>query len=151
MQRLKWMVAGSALTLLALGVFQLISNDASSLHVPTAQLSSPKIIDNPGSLYTNVQARTQNTKLTSSDFTQVESIIHQRCTVCHSSHPTSPLFSEAPAAVLLDTPEQIRQMASRIKIQAVDSTAMPLGNVTQMTQTERALIGRWILQAGTKP
>jgi uncharacterized membrane protein len=79
-------------------------------------------------------------------FDKVHSVIQERCAVCHSAKPTSPLFSAAPAGVMFDTPEQIRQNAPRIQAQAVTSQIMPLGNITQMTQQERDLIGAWIVQ-----
>jgi uncharacterized membrane protein len=78
------------------------------------------------------------------DFTKVHSVIQERCTVCHSAKPTSQLFSTAPAGVMFDTPEQIKQLAPRIQAQAVTSQIMPLGNITQMTQQERDLIGAWV-------
>jgi uncharacterized membrane protein len=80
------------------------------------------------------------------DFDQVQQVVRQRCTVCHSATPTSPLFSVAPAGVMFDTPEQIRQQAARIQAQAVASQIMPLGNITQMTLQERELLGAWIDQ-----
>jgi len=46
--------------------------------------------------------------------------------------------------VMFDTPQQIQQLAPRIQAQAVISQIMPLGNITQMTQQERDLIGAWI-------
>ena len=79
-------------------------------------------------------------------FDKVHSVIQERCAVCHSAKPTSPLFSAAPAGVMFDTPEQIRQNAARIQAQAVTSQIMPLGNINQMTQQERDLIGAWIVQ-----
>jgi uncharacterized membrane protein len=79
-------------------------------------------------------------------FDKVHSVIQERCSVCHSAKPTSPLFSAAPAGVMFDTPDQIRQNAARIQAQAVTSQIMPLGNITQMTQQERDLIGAWIVQ-----
>jgi uncharacterized membrane protein len=82
------------------------------------------------------------------DFNQVRQVVQQRCTVCHSATPTSPLFSVAPAGVMFDTPEQIRQQAARIQAQAVASQIMPLGNITQMTSQERELLGAWIDQHG---
>ncbi|QLG92145.1 urate hydroxylase PuuD [Pseudomonas yamanorum] len=82
----------------------------------------------------------------STDFGKVHSVIQERCAVCHSAKPTSPLFSAAPAGVMFDTPQQIQQMAPRIQAQAVASQIMPLGNITQMTQQERDLIGTWINQ-----
>ncbi|CAD5110544.1 urate hydroxylase PuuD [Zestomonas carbonaria] len=83
---------------------------------------------------------------TGPDFDKVHSVIQERCTVCHSAKPTSPLFSSAPGGVMLDTPEQIRQQAQKIQAQSVASQIMPLGNITQMTQEERELIGQWIAQ-----
>jgi len=56
------------------------------------------------------------------------------------------MFSSAPAGVMFDTPEQIRQQAAKIHAQTVASQIMPLGNITQMTPEERQLIGQWIAQ-----
>jgi uncharacterized membrane protein len=85
------------------------------------------------------------------DFEQVQQVIHLRCTVCHSASPSSSLFSVAPAGVMFDTPEQIRQQAARIQAQAVTSQIMPLGNITQMTSQERELLGAWVDQHGNRP
>jgi uncharacterized membrane protein len=80
------------------------------------------------------------------DFAKVQSVIQERCAVCHSAKPTSPMFSTAPAGLMLDTPEQIKLQAAKIHAQSVASQVMPLGNITQMTQEERDLIGAWIDQ-----
>ncbi|HSC84451.1 MAG TPA: urate hydroxylase PuuD [Pseudomonas sp.] len=77
-------------------------------------------------------------------FIKVQAIIEQRCVTCHSVKPTSPMFSTAPAGVMFDTPQQIQQLAARIKAQAVDTQVMPLGNLTQITQAERDQLGAWI-------
>lgn len=82
----------------------------------------------------------------SPQFDKVHSVIQERCTVCHSAKPTSPLFTAAPAGVMLDTPQQIQALAPKIQAQAVASQIMPLGNITQMTPEERELIGSWIAQ-----
>ncbi|MFI8743926.1 urate hydroxylase PuuD [Pseudomonas sp. NPDC077186] len=82
----------------------------------------------------------------SADFAKVESVIHERCTVCHSATPSSPMFSTAPAGFMLDTPEQMKAQAAKIHAQTVATQIMPLGNITQMTQDERDLIGSWIAQ-----
>jgi len=79
-----------------------------------------------------------------SQFAEVHRIIKERCAVCHSAQPSSPMFSAAPAGVMFDTPEQIRQQAAKIHAQAVASQIMPLGNMTHMTQEERDLLGAWI-------
>jgi uncharacterized membrane protein len=79
-------------------------------------------------------------------FAQVATIVEQRCAVCHSMSPTNPSFSSPPAGIAFDTPEQIRARAAAIDEQAVRTRAMPLGNVTEMTDAERELLGRWIAQ-----
>jgi len=88
----------------------------------------------------------QNGSVTYSQFNEVSTVIEQRCTVCHSANPTSPLFSAAPAGVMFDTPEQIKQMVDKIHAQTIASQIMPLGNITQMTQEERNLLASWIEQ-----
>jgi uncharacterized membrane protein len=79
-------------------------------------------------------------------FKQVHQVIQERCSTCHAAKPTSPMFSAAPAGVMFDTAEQIQLLAPRIQAQAVATQTMPLGNLTQMTQAERELIGAWISQ-----
>lgn len=80
------------------------------------------------------------------DFDKVHSVIQERCSVCHSAKPTSPMFTAAPGGVMFDTPQQIQAMAPKIQAQAVATQIMPLGNITQMTQAERDLIGSWIAE-----
>ncbi len=87
------------------------------------------------------QPSTLATKVT---FAQVQPIFERRCAVCHAAHPKQPGFAAAPAGVLLDSKQHIRANAQRAYEQAVASHAMPLGNVTGMTDRERALIGAWI-------
>ena len=82
-------------------------------------------------------------------FTQVAQIVEQRCAACHSQHPTK--VDVAPRGIKLDTPEEIKAQASAIEQQAVQTQAMPLGNVTGMTHAERDLVGRWIAQGATIP
>ncbi|MCG4455734.1 urate hydroxylase PuuD [Pseudomonas sp. MMS21-TM103] len=79
-------------------------------------------------------------------FTEVNRVIQERCSVCHSAQPSSPMFSAAPLGFILDTPQQIKAQTAKIQAQAVASQVMPLGNITQMTQDERDLIGAWIAQ-----
>jgi uncharacterized membrane protein len=84
-------------------------------------------------------------------FMQVASIVEQRCAPCHSAQPTNESFSTAPAGVVLDTPAQIKAQSAAIEEQAVETKAMPLGNVTGMSEEERALLGRWIDQGAAIP
>jgi uncharacterized membrane protein len=77
-------------------------------------------------------------------FAQVERIVQRRCATCHSAEPTNASFRSAPKGVELDTPEQIAARAEAIERQAVESRAMPPGNVTGMTDEERRQLGAWI-------
>jgi uncharacterized membrane protein len=77
-------------------------------------------------------------------FARAQEIIVKRCMRCHSSHPTDDTFKVAPNNVKFDTPEQIQQMAARIRDRAVRQRTMPLVNKTQMTDLERAELGAWI-------
>lgn len=79
-------------------------------------------------------------------FAQVQPIISERCAVCHSATPSYAGFNAPPLNVIMDTPAQIKALIPRIQAQAITTTAMPLGNITQMTPQERDLLGQWIAQ-----
>ena len=73
---------------------------------------------------------------------RVQQVLERRCVECHSRHPTEAGFTAAPAGILLDDRENVMRLQTRIK-QAVASRYMPLGNLTGMTDAERALIAAW--------
>ncbi|MEB0134335.1 urate hydroxylase PuuD [Actimicrobium sp. CCC2.4] len=77
------------------------------------------------------------------DFKQVQAIIDQRCVACHAAQPTQPGFAAAPLGVQLHTAALIHQHAAGIYQQVVQLKAMPIGNLTGITDDERALIGKW--------
>ena len=77
-------------------------------------------------------------------FTQVQSIIDQRCVPCHAVHPTMPGISPAPGGIAFNTAAKIRLLAGLIKTAAVDSHLMPPSNVTNITQGERDVLARWL-------
>jgi uncharacterized membrane protein len=79
-------------------------------------------------------------------FAEVRSVIDRRCTVCHSAQPSDMTFGVAPGGVRFDTPEQIELLAARIHERAVLTRTMPPANKTAMTDSERALLGRWTTQ-----
>ena len=84
-------------------------------------------------------------------FSKVQRIVYQRCTPCHASVPYPPTgakYTEPPNGVILETAEQIKGLSAKIKAQAVDSRAMPLGNMTRITDDERETLGKWIDQNG---
>lgn len=77
------------------------------------------------------------------NFAEVRSVILERCTVCHSANPTHAAFPAAPVGVMFDSDEQIVAQAMWIHQQAVTIRAMPIGNLTGMTEDERAMVDKW--------
>ena len=77
------------------------------------------------------------------DFVRIQSIVAQRCSSCHAARPTQPGFTAPPSGVLLDTPERILARTEQMRQQIV-TRAMPLGNVTAITEEERAVMLAWI-------
>ncbi len=68
-------------------------------------------------------------------------IIGARCGACHSATPT--LMGSAPKGAVFDRIGQISAQAALIHKQVVELKIMPPGNLTGLTEDERALIGRW--------
>jgi uncharacterized membrane protein len=73
---------------------------------------------------------------------QVQGIMETRCVQCHAAQPSQPGFASAPAGMMMDSEDKTQVLAQQIK-QVVASGYMPLGNMTQMTDEERALIAAW--------
>ncbi len=68
-------------------------------------------------------------------------LIRRHCAVCHSATPT--IMASAPLGAKFDTEAEIEAAAHKLHQQTVVLKVMPLGNITRMTDEERALIGRW--------
>ena len=83
-------------------------------------------------------ATTENVTLS-----MIRPVIASRCTTCHSQSPTHIAFPAAPAGVILDTDEEIVAEALRIHQQTVVLKSMPIGNLTLISEEERALIDAW--------
>ena len=75
-------------------------------------------------------------------FTEIQSIVEQRCAVCHNAQVIS-------KNIQLHTPELILKNAQAMYQQAVVTRIMPMANSTQITEVERAKIGAWVT-AGAK-
>jgi uncharacterized membrane protein len=76
-------------------------------------------------------------------FEAVSQIVQARCPMCHTAEPVWPGVAEAPNNVILDNDVAIANRAHEVAMQAGYSRAMPPGNVTGMTDEERALIVAW--------
>jgi uncharacterized membrane protein len=76
------------------------------------------------------------------DYAAVQKVMEQRCYQCHGAQVQM-------KNVRLDSAEAVKQHAQAVYQQSVVSRTMPLNNATQMTDGERAMVGRWF-QAGAK-
>ena len=70
------------------------------------------------------------------DFAAVRGVLEQRCYTCHGAQVQM-------KNLRLDEPALKRQNAQAIYQQVVVQKLMPMNNATQITDAERALIGRW--------
>lgn len=82
-------------------------------------------------------------------FAAVEEIVSTRCSMCHATEPVWEGIVTAPKGILLDQADHVRRYARLIGRNAAWSSAMPPGNVTEITPEERATIAAW-LEAGAK-
>ena len=76
-------------------------------------------------------------------FAAIQGIVAVRCVPCHTAAPTQPGFAAAPQGLRLDTPEAIVTHAAAMGAQ-VQAGAMPIGNLTGMTDAERTQLLDWI-------
>ena len=79
---------------------------------------------------------------------QAEAILDQRCVPCHSHSPTQPGFNAPPNGIVLNSPAQVRAHLADVRKQLTLRT-MPLGNITGMTDGERARLLQWLGQGAT--
>jgi len=89
-------------------------------------------------------AANSSSSVAAPDFAQVQTIVQTRCVSCHAEHPNNPYgFSAAPLGAMLDTPERLIALLPKVRAQ-VSAKTMPIGNLTQMTDEERAELLAWI-------
>jgi uncharacterized membrane protein len=77
-------------------------------------------------------------------FASVQAIVTQRCVSCHAEKPTQEGFAVAPKNFMLNTPDLIAANAQKIYEQVVVTKVMPIGNLTGMTDDERATLAAWV-------
>ena len=75
---------------------------------------------------------------------RAQAILDARCTTCHAEQPRFPGMASAPNGAMFDTLERARTKRALIATQ-VQSAAMPPGNLTGLTDAERAELLRWAL------
>lgn len=106
--------------------------------------TAPKI----GDTREEVASATAQRFLASTHFPAARDVIMGRCSMCHASEPVYEGVLQAPKNVHLDSDAAIANYATEVAMQAGFSHAMPPGNVTEMTDDERALIVQWFREAG---
>ena len=78
------------------------------------------------------------------DYVSVQAVLAQRCYQCHGEQVQM-------KNLRLDSAASVRQHAQAIYQQAVVQKLMPMNNATQITEAERALIGRWYVAGAAIP
>jgi uncharacterized membrane protein len=73
----------------------------------------------------------------------VHRIVQGRCSMCHAAEPAWPGLHWPPKGVMLETEAQIASQAEQVYLQSGVSHAMPPGNLSEVTEEERAAIRRW--------
>jgi uncharacterized membrane protein len=89
------------------------------------------------------QPRSTTSLASNAGFARIQAIVAQRCTGCHSANPTQSGFTAAPNGLMLDTPERILAHTEQMR-QQIATRAMPLGNITGITEEERTEMLTWI-------
>ena len=79
---------------------------------------------------------------TPSDYATLRTVLEQRCYQCHGE-------AVQMKNLRVDSPAAVRQNAQAIYQQVVVTKLMPMNNATQITDAERALVGRWF-EAGAQ-
>ncbi len=77
---------------------------------------------------------------------RVQHIIVERCTPCHATKPLQAGFAAPPDGLVFEVIDQVRVHSPEVQ-QQLAMHAMPLGNLTHMTETERATVLAWLKEA----
>ncbi len=78
-----------------------------------------------------------------SDRARVQEIVASRCMPCHAARPTEAGFDAPPNGLVFERLDQVMAHLQEVQ-QQLSLHAMPLGNVTHMTDAERATVLEWI-------
>ncbi len=90
------------------------------------------------------EASAQAPAMSAVSYETAHAILARRCMTCHSRHPSNPSFPEPPAGVMFDDADKVMALRERIRVRAVETKTMPLGNLTGITEAERDTLGAWI-------
>jgi len=71
-------------------------------------------------------------------------IVQRHCVACHARKPAHPSFDAPPKGVALETVDELKAWAVKMREQVLLDRNMPVGG--DMSEEERAALGRWIEQ-----
>jgi uncharacterized membrane protein len=74
----------------------------------------------------------------------VLAITEKHCVMCHARNPSHPSFNAPPKGVALETVDDLKVWAVKMREQVVELRNMPIGNETGMTEGEREMLARWV-------
>ena len=73
----------------------------------------------------------------------IEVIVDARCVPCHAANPTQAGFTSPPKGLVLESPQDLLTHLTLVEPQLA-TRAMPIANLTQMTDSERSAVLDWI-------
>jgi uncharacterized membrane protein len=88
-------------------------------------------------------SQTTSAAATGSSYQRVQQIVALRCVGCHAEKPTFLGFADAPKGVKLDSEQALLAQLPQLALQ-VRTRAMPIGNLTGMTEAERSELLAWV-------
>jgi uncharacterized membrane protein len=77
---------------------------------------------------------------------EAHAVVQMRCVTCHAARPSHAAFPAPPNGVMLERPDQLEAYADRVLVRVLETRTMPPGNLTGMTEAERATLGAWAWQ-----
>lgn len=80
------------------------------------------------------------------EYSEIAPIIQARCLSCHATKNTDDVFKVAQKGIILESRELLLKHKKKVIEQAITGKVMPLGNKTGMTETERALLYKFLNQ-----
>lgn len=109
-----------------------------------AWLSSPKAYD----YETETALTTSGERYAAAEgFEEAHRIVQGRCSMCHAAEPFWGNLQIPPKGVILESEAEVANAAYGIYLQAGISHAMPPGNLTDITDDERARLVAWVRNA----
>ncbi len=112
---------------------------AAATPAPTATPPAAAVAEGAATVAPAAGTEAAAVPVTASADEAVLAIVQAKCSVCHMAQPTQAGFNAPPAGIIIQTAEDMKLHKAKL-VPAVQSGYMPLGNITQLTDDERAQI-----------